>query len=64
MYNEEITMRDNIIDMVLTSIVNNADILASIRLDVEQRFKVNLDLQQLERHLSTVQLETKDMTTS
>jgi len=31
---------------------------------MQQRFKVNLDLQQLERHLSTVQLETKDMTTS
>jgi len=57
-------MRDNIIDMVLTSIVNNADILANIQLDMQQRFKVNLDLQQLERHLSTVQLETKDMTTS
>jgi hypothetical protein len=57
-------MRDNIIDMVLTSIVNNANILKSIQLDMQQRFKVNLDLQQLENHLSTVQLETKDMVSS
>ena len=57
-------MRDNIIEMVLTSIVSNADILASIQLDMQQRFKVNLDLHKLERHLSTVQLETKDMATS
>ena len=57
-------MRDNIIDMVLTSIVNNANILKSIQLDMQQRFKVNLDLQQLENHLSTVQIETKDMASS
>lgn len=57
-------MKDNIIDMVLTSIVNNQQILKSIRLDIEQRFRVNLDIQKLENHLASVELEAKSVTIS
>jgi hypothetical protein len=57
-------MKDNIIDMVLTSIVNNQQILESIRLDIEQRFHVNLDVQKLENHLASVELEAKSVTAS
>lgn len=57
-------MKDNIIDMVLTSIVNNQQILKSIRLDIEQRFRVNLDIQKLENHLASVELEAKSVTVS
>jgi len=57
-------VKDNIIDMVLTSIVNNQQILKSIRLDIEQRFRVNLDIQKLENHLASVELEAKSVTVS
>lgn len=57
-------MKDNIIDMVLTSIVNNQQILESVKLDIEQRFRVNLDIQKLENHLASVELEAKSVTVS
>jgi hypothetical protein len=57
-------MKDNIIDMVLTSIVNNQQILESVKLDIEQRFRVNLDIQKLENHLASVELEAKNVTVS
>jgi len=57
-------MKDNIIDMVLTSIVNNQQILESVKLDIEQRFRVNLDIQKLENHLASVELEAKSVTAS
>jgi hypothetical protein len=57
-------MKDNIIDMVLTSIVNNQQILESVKLDIEQRFRVNLDIQKLENHLASVELEAKNITIS
>ena len=57
-------MKDNIIDMVLTSIVNNQQILESVKLDIEQRFRVNLDIQKLENHLASIELEAKSVTVS
>jgi hypothetical protein len=57
-------MKDNITDMVLTSIVNNQQILESVKLDIEQRFRVNLDIQKLENHLASVELEAKNVTVS
>jgi hypothetical protein len=57
-------MKDNIIDMVLTSIVNNQQILESVKLNMEQRFRVNLDIQKLENHLASVELEAKNVTVS
>jgi hypothetical protein len=57
-------MKDNIIDMVLTSIVNNREILKSINLDMQKRFDVNLDMQKLENHLAAIELEAKSTTIS
>jgi len=57
-------MKDNIVNMVLTSVVNNQDILQSIKLDMEQRFHVNLDMQKLENYLSSVELEAQSVVVS
>ena len=46
------------------SIVNNQQILESVKLDIEQRFRVNLDIQKLENHLASVELEAKSVTVS
>jgi hypothetical protein len=57
-------MKDNIIDMVLTSIVNNREILKSINLDMQKRFDVNLDMQKLENYLAAIELEAKSTSIS
>jgi hypothetical protein len=57
-------MKDNVVDMVLTSIVNNHKILEAIKLDIEQRFHISLNLRKLENHLASVELEAKSVTAS
>lgn len=47
------------VDMVLTSIVNNKNILSSIAKDMEERFNINVDVDKLEDYLNTVELEAK-----
>jgi hypothetical protein len=45
-----------IVDMVLTSIVNNKSILKSIVSDISDRFSTNLEEDKLENFLSAVSL--------
>lgn len=46
----------HIVNMVLTSIVNNETILNSIVYDISKRFNVKLEADQLENFLSVVNL--------
>jgi hypothetical protein len=46
----------HIVNMVLTSIVNNETILNSIVYDISKRFDVKLEAEQLENFLSVVNL--------
>ena len=46
----------HIVNMVLTSIVNNETILNSIVYDISKRFDVKLEADQLENFLSVVNL--------
>ena len=48
-------MKDNIVEMVLTSIVNKDSILKDIVSDIEERFKVNLNINKARNHLSVVE---------
>jgi len=45
--------------MVLTSIVNNRSILNSITSDINERFKVKLNEQDLENYLSVIEMRKK-----
>lgn len=47
------------VDMVLTSIVNNKDILAKISKDMESRFNIAVDIDKLEGYLNTVEIDAK-----
>lgn len=51
-----ITNNDAVLDMVLTSIVNNRSILNSIASDVNERFKVKLNKQDLENYLNVIEV--------
>jgi hypothetical protein len=51
-----ITNNDAVLDMVLTSIVNNRSILNSIASDVNERFKVKLNEQDLENYLNVIEV--------
>ena len=57
-------MKDNIVEMVLTSIVNKDSILKDIVSDIEERFKVNLNINKARNHLSVVELESKSISIS
>jgi hypothetical protein len=46
----------HLVNMVLTSIVNNETILNSIVYDISKRFDVKLEAEQLENFLSVVNL--------
>lgn len=46
--------QQGIIDMVLTSIVNNKNILKEIKSDINNRFEVKLDEEKLKNFLSVV----------
>lgn len=46
--------RHGLIEMILTSIVNNETILNTVIDDVEERFKVKLDKNRVEAFLNTV----------
>lgn len=48
------TSNNTMLDMVLTSIVNDADILNAVFLDVNKRFHMELNKQHLENYLSAV----------
>lgn len=47
------------VDMVLTAIVNNKDILAKISKDMEYRFNIAVDIDKLEGYLNTVEIDAK-----
>lgn len=55
-------MQNKMLDMVLTSIVNNYDILDKLTSDIENRFKTKIDKQKLENYLSSVEVITKAST--
>jgi hypothetical protein len=46
----------NLVDMVLTSIVNNDYLLNSLKKDLSDRFHVNFDEEKLRNYLSSVTL--------
>lgn len=54
-------MKDSIVEMVLASIVNKDSILNDIVSDIEERFKVSLDVDKARNHLSVVELESKSI---
>lgn len=51
-----IANNDAVLDMVLTSIVNNRSILNSIASDVNERFKAKLNIQDLENYLNVIEV--------
>jgi hypothetical protein len=53
------TSNNIMLDMVLTSIVNDADILNAVFLDVNKRFHMQLNKQQLENYLNAVNVVNK-----
>jgi len=57
-------MKDNIVEMVLTSIVNKDSILNDIVSDIEERFKVSLNVDKARNHLSAIELESKSISIS
>jgi len=54
-----ITNNNVALDMVLTSIVNNRSILNIITSDINERFKVKLNEQDLENYLSVIEMRKK-----
>jgi len=46
--------RHGLIEMILTSIVNNEELMNSLISDIEDRFKTKLDKDKLEKFLNTV----------
>ena len=50
---------NTMLDMVLTSIVNDADILNAVFLNVNKRFHMELNKQHLENYLNTVNVMNK-----
>ena len=46
--------RHGLIEMILTSIVNNEELMNSLISDIEDRFKTKLDKDRLEKFLNTV----------
>lgn len=49
--------RHGLLEMILTSLVNNEDALTSVISDVEDRFKVSLDRKKVEAFLNTVEVD-------
>lgn len=47
------------VNMVLTSIVNNKVILSKVAKDIKKRFKIEVDEQKLEAFLNTVEIDVK-----
>jgi hypothetical protein len=52
--------QQGVVDMVLTSIVNNKEILRCVTKDISDRFKINLDKNKLESFLSVVDVKVND----
>lgn len=52
--------QQSMIDMVLTSIVNNETILDNIVLDIENRFKTKVDKNKLNTFLNVVEVKVNN----
>lgn len=52
--------QQGVLDMVLTSVVNNENILNDIVTDIENRFKTKVDKEKLTAFLNVVEVKVND----
>ena len=54
--------KNQVLDMLFCSLVNNQQLLADVLADVKERFKTKLNQEQLTNYLNTVEIDTKNTT--